>query len=156
MTVCRLSDCSDSQNICMKKNIRILHIAKKTFLLHSLTSYLGPIFLAIRSIHLQMREANLPVSYLEPVFYYPYSLPLLRVNRELENSVSMVMWAWYPGSVFSIRSSASCFSCFRLHPYWRVMSAYTHLFFFIYIDAMEIEAFAVPFFEFVEYFDYGF
>ena len=27
---------------------------------------------------------------------------------------------------------------------------------FIYIDAMEIEAFAVPFFEFVEYFDYGF
>ena len=79
-----------TQNICMKKNIRILHIAKKTFLLHSLTSYLGPIFLAIRSIHLQMREANLPVSYLEPVFYYPYSLPLLRVNRELENSVSMV------------------------------------------------------------------
>lgn len=113
----------------MKKNIRILHIAKKTFLLHSLTSYLGPIFLAIRSIHLQMREANLPVSYLELVFYYPYSLPLLRVNRELENSVSMVMWAWYPGSVFSIRSSASYFSCFRLHPYWRVMSAYTHLFF---------------------------
>ena len=70
-----------TQNICMKKNIRILHIAKKTFLLHSLTSYLGPIFLAIRSIHLQMREANLPVSYLEPVFDYPYSLPLLLVNR---------------------------------------------------------------------------
>lgn len=83
-----------TQNICMKENIRILHIAKKTFLLHSLTSYLGPIFLTIRSIHLQMREANLPVSYLKPVFYYPYSLPLLRVNRELENSVSMVMWAW--------------------------------------------------------------
>lgn len=101
----------------MKKNIRILHIAKKTFLLHSLTSYLGPIFLAIRSIHLQMREANLPVSYLEPVFYYPYSLPLLRVNRELENSVSMVMWAWYPGSVFLsdlLLPVSAVFGCIRI------------------------------------------
>ena len=36
-------------------------------------------------------------SHLQPVFYYLYylySLLLLLVNRELENSVSMVMWAW--------------------------------------------------------------
>lgn len=140
----------------MKKNIRILHIAKKTFLLHSLTSYLGPIFLAIRSIHLQMREANLPASYLEPVFYYPYSLPLLRVNRELENSVSMVMWAWYPGSVFFYQ--IFCF-LFQLFSVASVLEGYVCIYaliLFIYIDAMEIEAFAVPFFEFVEYFDYGF
>lgn len=31
-----------------------------------LTSNLRPIFLAIRSIYLQMRKANLPVSYLLP------------------------------------------------------------------------------------------
>ena len=33
-----------------------------------LTSNLRPIFLAIRSIYLQMRKANLPASYLQPVF----------------------------------------------------------------------------------------
>ena len=64
-----------TQNICMKENIRILHIAKKTFLLHSLTSYLGPIFLTIRSIHLQMREANLPLQ--PPTSNLSFIIPIL-------------------------------------------------------------------------------
>lgn len=71
---------------------------KRILSLHSRTGNVLHTFINQLSHTCSLQEEDillLPLtSHLQPVFYYLYSLLLLLVNRELENSVSMVMWAW--------------------------------------------------------------
>ena len=71
---------------------------KRILSLHSRTGNVLHAFINQLSHSCPLQEEKIPLppltSHLQPVFYYPYSLLLLLVNRELENSVSMVMWAW--------------------------------------------------------------
>ena len=73
---------------------------KSILSLHSRTGNVLHAFINQLSHTCPLQEENIPLfpltfcPHLQPAFYYPYSLLLLLVNRELENSVSMVMWAW--------------------------------------------------------------
>ena len=70
---------------------------KRILSFHSRTGNVSHAFINQLSHTGPLQEENIPLPsdpHLQPVFYYPYSLLLLLVNRELENSVSMVMWAW--------------------------------------------------------------
>ena len=71
---------------------------KRILSLHSRTGNVLHTFINQLSHTCSLQEGDILLppltSHLQPVFYYLYSLLLLLVNRELENSVSMVMWAW--------------------------------------------------------------
>lgn len=71
---------------------------KRMLSLHSRTGNVLHAFINQLSHTCPLQEEDILLSpltsHLQPVFYYLYSLLLLLVNRELENSVSMVMWAW--------------------------------------------------------------